>query len=74
MFLTITCTLQNPIIAANLTSLVQNQLTRYIVNYRTEKVRKEMEFLISRQSEAKKDTIRPYLLFQITKIKIEIDF
>lgn len=54
MFLTITCTLQNPIIAANLTSLVQNQLTRYIVNYRTEKVRKEMEFLISRQSEAKK--------------------
>lgn len=54
MFLSITCTLQNPIIAANLTSLVQNQLTRYIVNYRTEKVRKEMEFLISRQSEAKK--------------------
>jgi len=54
MFLTITCTLQNPIIAANLTSLVQSQLTKYIVNYRTEKVRKEMEFLISRQSEAKK--------------------
>ena len=54
MFLSITCTLQNPIIAANLTSLVQSQLTRYIVNYRTEKVRKEMEFLILRQSEAKK--------------------
>jgi uncharacterized protein involved in exopolysaccharide biosynthesis len=54
MFLTITCTLQNPIIAANLTSLVQSQLTRYIVNYRTEKVRKEMEFLTSRQAEARK--------------------
>ena len=54
MFLIITCTLQNPVIAANLTSLVQNQLTRYIVNYRTEKVRKEMIFLTSRQSEARK--------------------
>ena len=54
MFLSITCTLQNPVIAANLTSIVQSQLTKYIVNYRTEKVRKEMEFLISRQSEAKK--------------------
>lgn len=54
MFLTITCTLQNPVIAANLTSLVQNQLTRYIVNYRTEKVRKEMIFLTSRQDEARK--------------------
>ena len=54
MFLSITCTLQNPIIAANLTSLVQSQLTRYIVNYRTEKVRKEMEFLTSRQAEARK--------------------
>jgi len=54
MFLSITCTLQNPIIAANLTSLVQGQLTRYIVNYRTEKVRKEMEFLTSRQAEARK--------------------
>lgn len=54
MFLTITCTLQNPVIAANLTSLVQSQLTRYIVNYRTEKVRKEMEFLTSRQAEARK--------------------
>lgn len=54
MFITITCTLQNPVIAANLTSLVQNQLTKYIVNYRTEKVRKEMIFLTSRQSEARK--------------------
>ncbi len=54
MFLTITCTLQNPVIAANLTSLVHNQLTRYIVNYRTEKVRKEMIFLTSRQDEARK--------------------
>ncbi len=54
MLITITCTLQNPVIAANLTSLVQNQLTRYIVNYRTEKVRKEMDFLTSRQAEARK--------------------
>jgi uncharacterized protein involved in exopolysaccharide biosynthesis len=54
MFITITCTLQNPVIAANLTSLVQNQLTKYIVNYRTEKVRKEMIFLTSRQAEARK--------------------
>jgi uncharacterized protein involved in exopolysaccharide biosynthesis len=54
MFLTITCTLQNPVIATNLTSLVQNQLTTYIVNYRTEKVRKDMIFLTLRQAEARK--------------------
>jgi len=50
----IKCTLPDPIIAANLASLVQSQLTRYIVNYRTEKVRKEMEFLTSRQTESRK--------------------
>ena len=50
----IKCTLPDPIIAANLASLVQGQLTKYIVNYRTEKVRKEMEFLTSRQTEARK--------------------
>jgi uncharacterized protein involved in exopolysaccharide biosynthesis len=44
----------DPLVAANMTSLIQNQLTKYIINYRTEKSRKEMLFLQSRQSEARK--------------------
>jgi uncharacterized protein involved in exopolysaccharide biosynthesis len=50
----ITSTALNPVIAANLSDLVLNQLTRYIIRYRTEKVRKELDFLIKRQAEARK--------------------
>jgi uncharacterized protein involved in exopolysaccharide biosynthesis len=50
----IKCTLPDPIIAANLASLVQKQLTKYIINYRTEKVKKELAFLTLRQVEARK--------------------
>jgi uncharacterized protein involved in exopolysaccharide biosynthesis len=50
----IKCTLPDPIIAANLASLVQIQLTKYIINYRTEKVKKELAFLTLRQVEARK--------------------
>jgi uncharacterized protein involved in exopolysaccharide biosynthesis len=44
----------NPIISANLSDLVLNQLTKYIISYRTEKVRKELIFLTKRQIEARK--------------------
>jgi uncharacterized protein involved in exopolysaccharide biosynthesis len=50
----IKCTLPDPIIAANLASVVQKQLTKYIINYRTEKVKKELAFLTLRQVEARK--------------------
>lgn len=50
----ITSTALNPVIAANLSDLVLNQLTRYIIRYRTEKVRKELNFLTKRQAEARK--------------------
>ena len=50
----IKCTLPDPIIAANLASLVQNQLTRYVINYRTEKVKKDLAFLTLRQAESRK--------------------
>jgi uncharacterized protein involved in exopolysaccharide biosynthesis len=44
----------DPLVAANMTSLIQNQLTKYIINYRTEKSRKELQFLQERQSDARK--------------------
>lgn len=50
----ISSTALNPVIAANLSDLVLNQLTRYIIRYRTEKVRKELNFLTKRQAEARK--------------------
>jgi uncharacterized protein involved in exopolysaccharide biosynthesis len=50
----IKCTLPDPVIAANLASLVQNQLTRYVINYRTEKVKKDLAFLTLRQAESRK--------------------
>ncbi len=50
----ITSTAFNPVIAANLSDLVLNQLTHYIIRYRTEKVRKELNFLTKRQAEARK--------------------
>ncbi len=50
----ITSTALNPVIAANLSDLVLRQLTRYIIRYRTEKVRKELNFITKRQAEARK--------------------
>jgi capsular polysaccharide biosynthesis protein len=44
----------NPIVAANMTSIVQAQLTKYVISYRTEKANKEMRFLQDRQAEARK--------------------
>ena len=44
----------NPIVAANMTSIVQAQLTKYVISYRTEKANKEMRFLQDRQDEARK--------------------
>lgn len=44
----------DPLVAANMTSLIQNQLTKYIISYRTEKSRKEMQFLQERQNDARK--------------------
>jgi len=52
--ITITVKMQDPVVAANLTSLSQTYLTQYVVNYRTEKSRKEMAFLENRQAEARK--------------------
>jgi uncharacterized protein involved in exopolysaccharide biosynthesis len=48
----VTC--QDPVISANIANLVLNQLRRYIVQYRTEKARKELNFLMDRQAEARK--------------------
>ena len=52
--ITITVKMQDPVVAANLTSLSQTYLTKYVVNYRTEKSRKEVKFLETRQAEARK--------------------
>jgi len=50
----ITAKMSNPIVAANMTSIVQAKLTKYVISYRTEKVKKEMRFLQDRQTEARK--------------------
>jgi uncharacterized protein involved in exopolysaccharide biosynthesis len=44
----------NPIVAANMTSIVQAQLAKYVISYRTEKANKDMRFLQDRQDEARK--------------------
>jgi uncharacterized protein involved in exopolysaccharide biosynthesis len=44
----------DPVISANIANLVLTQLRKYIIHYRTEKARKELNFLIERQSEARK--------------------
>jgi hypothetical protein len=46
--------MSNPIVAANMTSIVQVQLTKYVISYRTEKANKEMRFLQDRQAESRK--------------------
>lgn len=50
----ISATSLDPVISANLANLVLIQLRKYIVQYRTEKARKELIFLIDRQAEARK--------------------
>ncbi len=52
--ITLTVKMTNAFAAANIISLVQNQLTKYVINYRTEKARKELAFLQMRQAEARK--------------------
>lgn len=52
--ITLTVKMTNAFAAANISSLVQNQLTKYVINYRTEKARKELAFLQIRQAEARK--------------------
>ncbi len=44
----------DPVVSANLANLVLIQLRKYIIHYRTEKARKELNFLIDRQAEARK--------------------
>jgi len=50
----ITASSLDPVISANIANLVLNQLRKYIIHYRTEKARKELNFLIERQAEARK--------------------
>ena len=52
--ITLTVKMTNAFAAATISSLVQNQLTKYVINYRTEKARKELGFLQTRQAEARK--------------------
>lgn len=50
----ITANTEDPVVSANLANLVLTQLRKYIIQYRTEKARKELSFLIDRQAEARK--------------------
>jgi hypothetical protein len=50
----ISAKMSNPIVAANMTSIVQAQLTKYVISYRTAKANKEMRFLQDRQDETRK--------------------
>ncbi|RXK49690.1 Wzz/FepE/Etk N-terminal domain-containing protein [Aquirufa rosea] len=52
--ITITVKLPDPVASATLISFTQNYLTKYVINYRTEKARKELKFLQDRREEAKK--------------------
>ncbi len=49
----ISATSLDPVVSANVANLVLNQLRKYIITYRTEKARKELDFLIQRQAEAR---------------------
>ncbi|MDU0807527.1 GNVR domain-containing protein [Aquirufa regiilacus] len=50
----ITAITGDPVVSANLANLILIQLRKYIVQYRTEKARKELDFLMDRQAEARK--------------------
>ena len=51
--ITLTTRLTDPIASANITSLVQHYLTKYVIEYRTQKIRQELVFLQQRLSEAR---------------------
>ena len=51
--ITLTTKLTDPIASANITSLVQHYLTKYVIEYRTQKVRQELAFLEKRLSESR---------------------
>ncbi|CAM4222196.1 hypothetical protein EWU23_09920 [Cytophagaceae bacterium 50C-KIRBA] len=51
---TISVKLTDPVAAATLISFTQNYLTKYVTNYRTEKARKELNFLQDRHEESRK--------------------
>jgi uncharacterized protein involved in exopolysaccharide biosynthesis len=51
--ITLTTKLTDPIASANITSLVQHYLTKYVIEYRTQKVRQELIFLQQRLNEAR---------------------
>jgi uncharacterized protein involved in exopolysaccharide biosynthesis len=50
----ITVLTKDPVVSANVANLIFIQLRKYIVQYRTEKARKELNFLLDRQAEARK--------------------
>ncbi len=51
--ITLTTRLTDPIASANITSLVQHYLTKYVIEYRTQKIRQELVFLQQRLSESR---------------------
>ena len=51
--ISLTTKLTNAVAAANITSLIQHYLTKYVTDYRTQKARQELAFLEKRQNEAR---------------------
>lgn len=51
--ISLTTKLTNPVAAANITSLIQHNLTKYVTDYRTQKARQELSFLEKRLSESR---------------------
>jgi uncharacterized protein involved in exopolysaccharide biosynthesis len=51
--ISLTTKLTNPVAAANITSLIQHYLTKYVTDYRTQKARQELAFLEKRLTESR---------------------
>lgn len=51
--ISLTTKLTNAVAAANITSLIQHYLTKYVTDYRTQKARKELAFLEQRLNESR---------------------
>ncbi len=51
--ISLTTKLTNPVAAANITSLIQHYLTKYVTDYRTQKARQELAFLEKRLMESR---------------------
>jgi uncharacterized protein involved in exopolysaccharide biosynthesis len=51
--ISLTTKLTNAVAAANITSLIQHYLTKYVTDYRTQKARQELTFLEKRLSESR---------------------